>query len=61
MLGMTDPVWVGWHAQCVLVHNYIENNICQNLHYRSNVVAYTKNNKMLFTVHIKKLYAHVDC
>ena len=29
MLGMTGPVWVGWHAQCVLVYNYIENNVCQ--------------------------------
>src|SRR5688572_8583487 len=39
---MAYQVWVGWHEQCVLVHNYIENNICQNLHYRSNVAAYTK-------------------
>jgi hypothetical protein len=53
MLGMTDPVWVGWHGQCVLMQNYIVNNVSQNLHYRSNVAAYTKNNKMLFTVHIK--------
>ena len=41
--------------------DYIVNNVCQNLHYRSNVAAYTKNNKMLFTVHIKKPYAHVVC
>jgi hypothetical protein len=61
MLGMTDPVWVGWHAQCVLIQNYIENNVCQNLHYRSNIAAYNKNNKMLFIVHIKKPYAHVVC
>jgi hypothetical protein len=31
MLGMTDPVWVGWHAQCVLIQKYIENNVRQNL------------------------------
>jgi hypothetical protein len=53
MLAMTDPVWVGWHGQYVLVQNYIVNNVCQNLHYRLNVAAYTKNNKMLFTLHIK--------
>jgi hypothetical protein len=45
MLGMTDSVWVGWHGQCVLIQNYIINNVCQNLHYRVNVAAYTKNNK----------------
>jgi hypothetical protein len=45
MLGMTDPVWVGWHGQCVLIQNYIINNVCKNLHYRVNVAEYTKNNK----------------
>jgi hypothetical protein len=45
MLGMTDPVWVGWHGQCVLIQNYIINIVCQNLHYIVNVATYTKNNK----------------
>jgi hypothetical protein len=51
MLGMTDPVWVGWHGQCVLIQKYIINNVCQNLHYRVNVAAYTKNNNLSVLVH----------
>ena len=53
-LGMAYRVWAGWHQQCVLVHNYIENNICQNLHYKSNVAVYTWQKHKLLTVLITK-------
>ena len=37
-----------------LVHNYIENNICQNLNYKSNVAVYTWQKHKLLTVLITK-------
>jgi hypothetical protein len=51
MLVLTVLEWVGWHGQCVLIQKYIINNVCQNLHYRVNVVAYIKNNNLSVLVH----------